>query len=56
VRGTNGTAGFKGDGHPEFFLIYSIPSALDGLPAELWLTVLGLRQLVVRGRLKRVPK
>jgi hypothetical protein len=32
----------------------SVGDVLGGLPAELWLTVQCLRQVVVRGRLKRM--
>jgi hypothetical protein len=48
VRGTNGAAGFKGDGHPDLFLVSSV---CYEVPAELWLAM--RLQVVVKGHLKK---
>jgi hypothetical protein len=47
---TIGTAGFKGDGHPDFFLVSSIFSVLGELHVELWLAVQRCRRVVTHPR------
>jgi hypothetical protein len=50
---TNGTAGFKGDGHLEISRVSCICGVFGGLPAELWLAVQCLRHVLERGSLMR---
>jgi hypothetical protein len=50
MRGTNGAAGIKEDGHPELFLVSSVCGLHGRLPAKLWLAIQSLSQ-VMRNRL-----